>query len=65
MKRRVNKRADTVKKKVTKASSSTVVAIISHQPTSVLDLLEDDSSHGSTKANFDDDEELEREPVLW
>jgi hypothetical protein len=31
------------------ASPSTFVAIISHQPTSVIDLLEDDSSHDSTE----------------
>jgi hypothetical protein len=42
------------------ASSSTLVAIFVQQPISVLDLLDDDSSHGSTGANSDADEVLER-----
>lgn len=47
---------NTIKKKVVKASSSPLVAVISHQPTSILDLLEDDLSHGSTRANSDANE---------
>lgn len=31
------------------ASPSTFVAIAGHQPTSIIDLLEDDSSHDSTE----------------
>lgn len=34
--------------------------VIDHQPTSVLDLLEDDSSHNSIGANFDTEEASER-----
>lgn len=60
LKRRLNRHTDVIKRKATEASSSTLVAIIVHQPTSVLDLLEDDSSHGSTEANSDADEALER-----
>jgi hypothetical protein len=46
--------------KVVEAPSSTLVAVINRQPTSVLDLLEDDSSHGSTGANFDVEEAPKR-----
>lgn len=41
--------------------SSAVVAVIGHQPTSVLDLLEDDSSHGLTRAISDAEEATERD----
>jgi hypothetical protein len=42
------------------ASSSTLVDVIDHQLTFVLDLLEDDSSHNSTEANSDIEEASER-----
>jgi hypothetical protein len=58
-KRHLKRRIDATKKKAMEASSSTLVAVISHQPTSVLDLLKDDSSHGSTRANSDSDKTLE------
>jgi hypothetical protein len=45
---------------VVEAPSSTLVAVINRQPTSVLDLLEDDSSHGSTGANSDAEEAPKR-----
>jgi hypothetical protein len=60
LKRRLNRRADTNKKKAVEASSSILVAVISHQPTSVLDLLQDDSRHGSIGANSDADEVSKR-----
>jgi hypothetical protein len=58
-KRHLKRCIDATKKKAMEASSSTLVAVISHQPTSVLDLLKDDSSHGSTRANSDSDETQE------
>jgi hypothetical protein len=47
LKRCLHKLAATIKHKVEGASPSTFMAIIDHQPTSILDLLKDDSSHGS------------------
>lgn len=41
-------------------SPSAFVAIIGHQPTSVLDLLKDGSSHGSTKEPDTDAAEVAR-----
>ena len=40
--------------------TSTLVAIVDRQPTSIFDLLEDDLSHGSTGGNSDAEEVLER-----
>jgi hypothetical protein len=40
------------------------MAVIDHQPTSVLDLLKDDLSHDSTEANSNTDKEGEG-PVSW
>lgn len=48
LKRRLNRHT---KKKVVEAPSSTLVVVIDHQLTFVLDLLEDDLSHGSTGVN--------------
>ena len=36
------------------------MVVIGHQPTNILDLLEDHSSHGSTGLSFDADEAVER-----
>lgn len=58
LKRHVNKRGDAIKKKAVRALSLTLVA--GHQPTFVLDLLEDDSNHNSTRADSGADEALER-----
>jgi hypothetical protein len=46
--------------KVVEAPSSTLVPVVGHRPTSVLVLLEDDSSRGSTWANSDLEEAPER-----
>lgn len=56
LKRRLNRRAITIKKKVARALPSKLVAIIGQQPTSVLDFLEDNSSHKSTRPSFDDEQ---------
>lgn len=40
------------------------MAVIGHQPTPVLDLLEDDSSHGLTGAISDVEEATERDCFL-
>jgi hypothetical protein len=53
LKRRLNRLADANKQKAKEDSPSTSEAIIGHQPTSVLDLLEDDLNHNSIKLNFD------------
>jgi hypothetical protein len=42
------------------ASPSTLVAIVGRQPTSVLNLLEDDSSHTWTEPNSNSDEVTRR-----
>jgi hypothetical protein len=57
---RLNRHIDAIKKKAVEASPSILVAVIGHQPTSILDLFEDDLSHGSTGANSDADEAPER-----
>jgi hypothetical protein len=49
LKWRLNQLAAAIKQNAEEASPSTFVAVIGHQPISVLDLLEDDSSHDSTK----------------
>jgi hypothetical protein len=48
------------KTKMVEAPSSTLVVVIDRQPTSVLDLLEDDSRHGSTGINSNAEEALKR-----
>jgi hypothetical protein len=71
-KRRLKRRATTLKWRLnrhvrSKAAgplSSTLVAVIGHQSTSVLDLLDDDSSHGSIGANSDA-EEVQKMPSSW
>jgi hypothetical protein len=45
---------------VVEAPSFTLAAVVDRQPTSILGLLEDDSSHGSTRVNSDAEEALER-----
>jgi hypothetical protein len=54
LKRRLKKHATAIKQKAGGITPSTLMAMIGHQPTSVLDLLEDDSSHGSTSEPDDD-----------
>lgn len=60
LKRRLNRLATTIKQQAEGASPSTPVAVIGHQPTSVLDPIEEDSSHYSTKPNSDTNEVAER-----
>jgi hypothetical protein len=48
LKRCLNRLAVAIKQNAEGALPSTFVVVIGHQPTFVLDLLEDDSSHGST-----------------
>jgi hypothetical protein len=57
LRRRLNRHTRT---KVVEALSSTLVAVINHRPTSVLDLVKDVSSHGLTGANFNAEEAPER-----
>lgn len=52
--RRLNAHAIDIKRKEGGITPSTLVAMVGHQPTSVLDVLEDDSSHGSTSGPDDD-----------
>jgi hypothetical protein len=59
-KRHLNRLAAAIKQQAIGASSSTLVAVISHQPTYVLDLIEEDSSHGSTESDSDADDVAER-----
>jgi hypothetical protein len=49
LKQCLNQHITAIKQKAEGALSSLFLAIINHQPTYVLDLLEDDSSHNSTK----------------
>jgi hypothetical protein len=56
LKWRFNKHADAIRRKAVEASPLTLVAIIGDQPTFVLDLLKDDSSHDLTGANSNTDE---------
>jgi hypothetical protein len=60
LKQHFNGHIDAIRSKAAEATPSTLVAIIGHQPTSVLDLPEVDSSHGSTEANSNTDEAPER-----
>jgi hypothetical protein len=53
MKRCLNRLTNTIKQKTEGALPSTFVVVIGHQPTSVLNLLEDDSSHSSIDPNPD------------
>lgn len=53
LKRRLNRHT---RKKVVEAPSSTLVVVVDRQLTFVLNLLEDDSSHGSTGVNSDAEE---------
>jgi hypothetical protein len=54
LKRCLKKHVAAIKQKEGGITPSTLVAMIGHQPTSVLDLLEDDSCHGSTSEPDDD-----------
>jgi hypothetical protein len=56
----LNRLATTIKHRAEGTSPSTLVAVIGHQPTSVLNLIEEDSSHSSTESNFDANEVAER-----
>lgn len=58
LKRHVNKHDDAIKKKAARALSLTLMA--GHQPTSILDLFENDSNHNLTRADSGADEALER-----
>jgi type II secretory pathway component PulJ len=57
LRRRLNRHTET---KVVEATSSTMVAVIDRQPMSILDLLEDDLSHGSIGANSGAEEASKR-----
>lgn len=57
LKRRLNRHTKT---KMVEAPSSTLVVVVDRQLTSVLDLLEDDSRHGSTEVNSDAEEAPKR-----
>lgn len=61
LKRCINQHATAIKQKAEAASSSMFVVVINHQPTYVLDLLEDDSSQNSTEEpDFDAAKAVER-----
>jgi hypothetical protein len=60
LKRHLNRHTDAIKQRVAGALPSTLVVVIGHQPTSVLDLLKDVSSHDSTGANSEADHAPER-----
>jgi hypothetical protein len=63
LKRYLNRNVDTIKKAVG-ASLSTLVTVIGSQPTSVCDLLKDDSSHDSIGADSGADEALGRDSLV-
>jgi hypothetical protein len=60
LKQHLNRLVATIKKQVEATSLSTLVAVIGHQPTYILDLIKEDSSHGLTKPDFDVNEVAER-----
>jgi hypothetical protein len=53
LKRCLNRLTAAIKQHARKASPSTLVAIIDHQPMFVLDLLTNNSSHASIEPNYD------------
>lgn len=57
LKRRLNRHTRT---KVVEPLGSTLVVVVNHQSTSVLDLLQDNSSHDSTRSNSDVEEAPKR-----
>jgi hypothetical protein len=60
LKRRLNRLVAAAKQRTKGALPSTLVAVVGQQPNSILDLLEDESSHASTEASFDSDEAVRR-----
>lgn len=54
LRRRLKKYATAIRQKEKGITPLTIVAMIGYQPTSILDLLEDDSSHRSTLGPNDD-----------
>jgi hypothetical protein len=56
----LNRLAATIKQQVEGASPSTLVVVSSHQPTFVLNLIKEHSSHSSIEPDSDADEMAER-----
>jgi hypothetical protein len=60
LKRCLSRLAASIKQQAEGASPSTLVVVISHQPTSILNLIEEYSSHDSIEPDSDTDEVAER-----
>jgi hypothetical protein len=60
LKRCLNRLVAAAKQRAKRILPSTLVAVVGCQPASVLDLLEDDSSHASMECNSDSDEAVGR-----